>query len=62
MTPRASKTMPDLVIRWAVNGYIIEQRKSGHDWTNRWVAKSTEDLAKVIIDICKETEKETEPG
>ena len=50
--------MMDIVISRTTNGYIIEQRKTGYDSINRWVAESIDNLIDIISDICKKGEKE----
>lgn len=50
--------MPDIIVENAINGYIIEQRKTGYDWINRWVAESIEQLCSIITTICKNHEEE----
>ena len=50
----SQEAMPDITIETAINGYVIKRRKSGHDWINRWVADSVENLCIVITNICTE--------
>jgi hypothetical protein len=40
-----------ITIKFTENGYIIEQAKKGHNWTNRWVAESVQTLNLIIAQI-----------